>query len=335
MFKSVTPSSLGIPVVISLQPLVEILNPAALSLLIDKGRLGGQRQGVCASGPMDSFAFNLCNSLLGLPDSIAIEVCGDGFELQSLVPMTICVTGGSGRCSVNGMAKPMWSVLSLKSNDILRIESNCSGYRYYVGFSAQLKSCEAYGSYSTVMRERVGGLLGNGMPLSLGDKIEGVLTTPSVNSLSCEQCLILKQLLKNVYRPRSISVIPGSQCEQFGKIAWHRLLSSEYQIDQHSNRMGIRLNGSSVSDKEVAMRSEGLTMGSIQIPANGQPIVLMSDRQTLGGYPKIANVAMVDLSYLSQQKPGATVTFTEVDLESARNQWRLREERKKKLRIPL
>lgn len=329
-------SHLWIVTLTTKQPLVDILNPAALSLLIDSGRTGYQRQGVCASGPMDSFAYEMANMLLGIPaNSSVIEVCGEGFIMQALTPIKVCVTGANGRCNLNGEVIPMWRPFDLDANDVLQIELTGEGYRYYIGFNAQLDSQVAYGSYSTVMRERLGGIHGNGMPLTLGDRLQGTLTKPIENNFTSRQSLMLQQLQKSVYSSKSIRLIPGSQFYQFDRLAWHRLLSSKYRIEQHSNRMGIRLHGPSVSNRTFTMRSEGLTMGSVQVPADGQPIVLMADRQTLGGYPKIANVAMVDLPFLSQRPPGTSIMFAEIDLETSRNEWRLRQYMIKQIRASL
>ena len=96
------------------------------------------------------------------------------------------------------------------------------------------------------------------------------------------------------------------------------MLTSSYQILATSNRMGIRLSGDAITQSKFPMRSEGVTMGTVQVPPDGQPIVLMADRQTLGGYPKIANVALIDLPLLAQCQPGTTINFTQTDTNAAR-----------------
>ena len=306
-------------------PLFEIKNTALTALFIDEGRRGHQYQGVCESGPMDRFAFTMANVLLHQPNRIAIEVFGSGFTLVATTNITIAVTSSGGRLKINGSEEPMWTTHQLLAGDELSLYQDECGYISYIAFAANIHSQNAYQSYSTVTRERAGGLNGDGSPLMVGDRVVGAAKSQEVKTLSSTQQKRLASLVNSVYQQRSIKLLPGSQYNVLQPISWNRLLSSNYEVQRESNRMGVRLAGNAVLESTFSMRSEGVTMGTVQVPSNGQPIILMADRQTLGGYPKIANVALVDLPFLAQCKPGTTVTFTESDINSARNQLRLRE----------
>ena len=304
-------------------PLFEVRNAGLLALVIDAGRVRQQHKGACVAGPMDTFAYTMTNILLERSNGKAIEIFGGGFELVVATESIIVVTGLGGQVTVNGAEIKRWLPHQVVPDDVLAIAPSDSGYISYLAFSHELKSGNAYGSFSTVMREGIGGLNSDGTALASGDRVFANVHEQIQSYRQQSEFKLILPLVKKVYQPRPIRLTPGNQANALGKIAWNRMLASSYQVLATSNRMGIRLSGDMITQSTYAMRSEGVSLGTVQVPPDGQPIVLMAERQTLGGYPKIANVAQIDLPLLAQCQAGTIITFIESDTHTARNELRL------------
>lgn len=283
-----------------------------LSLLQDSGRIGQHRIGLTTGGPLDPDAFAWCNRLLQNPaGSTAIEISFGGLQLEAQVDTFICVTGALMPLRINKVAKDLWHVHRVKAGDIIALEFSEEGTRSYLGVADGFQITPSFGSTATVMRESIGGL--NGDKLQVND------------NLACSVTEQRRQLyLTRNHQPRyqniaTVRVIPGYQQTHFSRLQQRLFFSHAYTVSKRCDRMGYRLEGPPISCEIEGILSEGICYGAIQIPADGQPIVLLNDRQTIGGYPKIGSALSIDAAHLAQLKPGGTVHFAPISHHGAHN----------------
>ncbi|WP_164078267.1 biotin-dependent carboxyltransferase family protein [Alteromonas facilis] len=290
-----------------------VKNVPLQALIVDRGRLRQQYLGATPCGPLDHFAYAVNGWLMqGGNSNAQIEIIHGSFSFSVSKAMQCSVAGPDVHIQINGIDTPAWQVLQLHAGDEVSICTGKAGNVAYVSFSHQLVSEVAFGSVCTVVREQVGGLDGKGSVLKRGDEIRTFQSAKSqAVQLSAHNQHKLSELVNRMYRPRALGVLPGNQIDEFGKLGWLKLLTEEFQLTDKRSRMGYRLSGSPIRAQKQSMPSEPLTVGTIQIPADGQPIVMMADHQTMGGYPKIANIQLCDIPYFAQRGTGDTLTFTE------------------------
>ncbi|SEF45732.1 5-oxoprolinase subunit PxpB [Oceanospirillum linum] len=289
-----------------------VIHPGLMSQLQDAGRIGFQHVGLTTGGPLDEHAFLWGNHLLKNPwNAPAVEVSFGGLKLQAQVDTLIAVTGADLAPTLNGQPVANWQVIPVRAGDRLEFGYPRSGTRAYLAVKGgfQVKPC--FGSVATVQREQMGGLTGEGKLLNFGD------------CLPCDeqehrkdpqlQKLIGKRVSNNYLPDYSenlvLRVIAGYQYNQFPAEQLERFFSEEYQISPDSDRMGVRLQGTPIKALQSGITSEGIALGAIQVPPDGQPIVLMRDRQTIGGYPKLGCVYPPDTGQLAQRHPNTKVRF--------------------------
>jgi len=289
-----------------------VRQPGLLSLLHDRGRYGAHKLGLTTGGPLDFVAFDWANRLLGNDaNATCLEVSFGGLALQAELDTSFVITGASAPCRLNGKPLEQWRTTDIKAGDRLEIGFATSGTRVYLAVSGGFDIAPSFGSSSTVLREKIGGL--NGDKLQAGDH------------LPCAARRLPKALcLPAAERPDyasevTLRVVPGYQQAAFNATQQWRFFNSEYRLTDRCDRMGFRLEGENVHSDIVGMLSEGICLGSIQIPADGQPIVLMNDRQTIGGYPKIGSVIALDTARLAQLSPGDNLRFEAISIEQAHN----------------
>lgn len=289
-----------------------VKQPGLLTLIQDRGRYGAHNLGLTNGGPLDPLAFDWANRLLGndINDS-CLEVSFGGLILQSQVDSVFAVTGAEVSCKINGKVIEQWRSHAIQKNDLLEFGYATSGVRTYLAVSGGFKVAPSFGSSATVVREKVGGL--NGDKLQAGDELP--CTTGSTNSY-----LSVAETDRPQYDNQAIlRVVLGYQQQAFKPLEHLKFFSSDYQVTDRSDRMGYRLEGEAIHTDMVGMLSEGICHGAIQIPADGQPIVLMNDRQTIGGYPKIGSVIPIDTAKLAQLQPRSSIRFEQISLEDAHN----------------
>jgi len=289
-----------------------VIQTGILSLLQDSGRVGQHRIGLTNGGPLDPDAFNWCNRLLqNTPGSTAIEVSFGGLQLEAQVDTFICLTGALMPLSINKVKQDLWRVHAVKSGDIISVDFAEEGSRSYLGVAGGFSIKPSFGSTSTVMREQIGGL--NGDKLQVNDKV------------ACSKTSVCRELyLTRAHQPHyqnivTVRVIPGYQQAHFSRLQQRLFFSHAYTVSERCDRMGYRLEGPPISCDIEGILSEGICYGAIQIPADGQPIVLLNDRQTIGGYPKIGSALSLDAAHLAQLKPGGTVHFAPISHHGAHN----------------
>ena len=289
-----------------------VKQPGLLSLLHDRGRYGSHHLGLTTGGPLDSLAFDWANRLLGnAVNATCLEISFGGLNLVAEIDTSFVITGAQAPCKVNGETIPLWQTQNIRQGDKLEIGFTSAGTRCYLAVGGGFEIAPSFGSSSTVLREKIGGI--NGDKLQAGEHLpcQGDPLTTHYHLAESDQ---------PVYGDSArLRVVLGYQQAAFDPLQQWRFFNSEYALSERCDRMGFRLEGETVHSNIIGMLSEGICLGAIQIPADGQPIVLMNDRQTIGGYPKIGAVIPLDITALAQLSPGAQVCFEAISIEQAHN----------------
>jgi biotin-dependent carboxylase-like uncharacterized protein len=291
---------------------IQIIQGGILSLLQDTGRIGKHRIGLTTGGPMDPQAFSWCNRLLqNEADSSAIEVSFGGLQVEVNDDTYICATGAPMPLTINNKDKDLWCVHRVYAGDTVALGFSPVGVRTYLGVANGFSVSPSFGSTATVMREHLGGLRGD--KLVAGDKL------PCSAGLA-RRLLYLAQENQPAYDDSiTVRVVLGYQQQYFSRLQHRRFFGNTYQVSDRCDRMGYRLEGPEISCDIEGILSEGICYGAIQIPADGQPIALLYDRQTIGGYPKIGSALSIDAARLAQLKPGGCVQFAAISTHAAHN----------------
>lgn len=295
---------------------MSVVHPGVLSLLQDSGRWGQHRLGLSNGGPLDGEAFHYCNRLLqNRPGCTAIEISVGGLQLQALADTYLCVTGAPMPLSINGEERGGWEVHRVLSGDTIELGFAGSGCRSYLGVAEGFDIESSFGSTATVVREGIGGLRGES--LRAGDQL------PCTTVTSRKLCYLPQADRPRYQNVLTVRVIPGYQQHHFSRVAQRRFFGGPYRVSERCDRMGYRLEGPAIDCDIDGILSEGICMGAIQIPPDGQPIVLLNDRQTIGGYPKIGAALSLDIARLAQMTPGGSVHFAPITPHTARRALRL------------
>jgi biotin-dependent carboxylase-like uncharacterized protein len=291
---------------------IEVIAPGVLSLLQDRGRFGQHRIGLTTGGPLDPEAFTYCNRLLGNDaGSTAVEVSFGGAHFRARIDTWICVAGAGMPLSINGTHKALWQAHPVAAGDDITLEFAERGCRSYFGVAGGFSIEASFGSSATVVREHIGGLRGD--RLQAGDILPCALVRQ-------RKCLYLPSDHQPRYHDSvTVRVVPGYQQANFDALQQRRFFSHPYTVSERCDRMGYRLEGPAIACDIDGILSEGICFGAIQIPADGQPIVLLNDRQTIGGYPKIGSALSLDAARLTQLRPGGSVHFAAITPFDAHN----------------
>ncbi len=291
---------------------MEVIQPGLLSLLQDRGRFGQQRIGLTTGGPLDPQAHLLCQRLLGnAANATAIEISFGGLQLRANTATRICVTGAPLPLTINGVDQPLWQSHRVEPGDLIALGYASQGCRAYLGVAGGFQITEQFNSTATVTREGIGGL--NGGPLRAGDVL------PCAEDHSSTLYYLPGALVPSYHQDLVLRVIPGYQQVHFSALQQRRFFSSQFSVSDRCDRMGYRLEGPTIECDIDGILSEGICFGAIQIPADGQPIVLLNDRQTIGGYPKMGATLSIDVARLAQTTPGANIRFEAISINSAHN----------------
>lgn len=292
---------------------IKIINGGLLSSVQDAGRYSYQQFGMPVSGAMDTYSLQLANWLVGNNRFEAcIETSYLGPEIEFLSETLIGITGAHVVPQINGEFIETNSTISVKKGDILIMGAVKKGMRTYISFCGGINVPEVMGSKSTYLRGKIGGFKGRRIAeddqLSIGEKRElNFRTTPP-------------NLLYSYPDMNVIRFIVGPEINRFEFEGITTFLNSVYKVGHQSDRMGYRLSGPKIKHKKGAdIISSGMTLGSVQVPGHGEPIIMMADHQTVGGYTKIANIISVDIPIMAQLKVGDQIQFKEIQLKEAQN----------------
>lgn len=297
---------------------IRILKGGMLTTVQDLGRTGYQSQGFSVAGVMDVRSFKIANLLLDNPENepvLEFTLIGPVLEFTSAT--IISITGGDFSPIVNGEPVPMYTALYMNKGDILKFSSARYGSRGYIAFSSYLDVPIVMGSHCTNLKSQLGGFKGRKLqegdyigfrikrrylPFFLSRKLE----LPDVNEFQKDETVL--------------RVVMGPQDDLFSKQGIETFLNSEYTVTSDFDRMGCRLEGPFIAPKKTSdIISDGIAFGSIQVPSHGKPIILLADRQTTGGYAKIATVASVDIPKLVQRKTDHKIRFQPITVQEAQS----------------
>lgn len=295
-------------------PKIIINNPGLLTTIQDRGRWGFQNVGMSVAGAMDLFALRCANLLIGNDEyEAALEITFMGPEIKFNCSEVISITGADMSPTINEKEVPMWQSIRINDGDILKLSGAKSGIRTYIAFSRGFNVPSIMKSKSTFLRGNLGGF--EGRKLNIGDEIE--LNDKDLGNIGYQ---LSEEYIPEYSKTADISIVFGPQEDYFSEEARNTFISSEYKITSESDRMGFRLDGPKIEHLNGAdIISDGIVFGSIQVPGHGNPIIMMADRQTTGGYTKIATVISSDLSKVAQLIPGSTIRFHEKSIEEAQD----------------
>ena len=295
--------------------ILEIIEPGLLTTIQDRGRYGYQRFGVPVSGAMDTFALRAANLLVGNDQgAAALEMTVLGPRIRFLDDTWFALAGADLSPTLDGVPVVSWQTISAKKDSVLSFQGAQDGMRSYLAVAGGFDVPLVMGSRSTYTKTAMGGF--EGRPLKAGDVLS------SLDVASDAEFVELK-LPEHIQAPtyghkHQVRVILGPQKEAFTSSGIDTFLNSEYTVTIQSDRMGYRLEGpviEHVSGPDIV--SDGIPLGAIQVPGDGRPIVLLTDRGTTGGYTKIATVISTDIGILAQALPGDTITFQAIAIEDA------------------
>ena len=296
---------------------LEVIDGGIGNSIQDRGRVGFRHMGITVSGWIDPLLARCANALVGNDadcDCACIEIRGAGPTLAAREGRFRLVLTGEISATLtreNGVARevPAWTSFTLEANDTLEV-GYIAGGTAYLGIAGGIDTPPQLGSRSTYQRALIGGV--DGRPLATGNLLAGkAIRDPKFQAYSAEPW---------PHGDGPIRVVLGPQADHFTPAAIAQFLDGEYQVTTQLDRMGVRLEGPAlahVSKAAADIVSDGVTPGSIQVPGNGQPIILLADAQTVGGYPKMATVISADLPRLGQAKPGDAIRFAAVSVSEA------------------
>jgi allophanate hydrolase len=289
-----------------------VLAPGLHTTVQDLGRVGWQAIGVPVSGALDTTALRLANRLVGnSPAAAGLEILHSGptFEVTA-DRVRVALAGDGARLVVGGAATvPAWQSLSLARGDVVAVVVGRRAACCCLAVEGGVAVPRVLGSAATYVRAGIGGLMGR--PLRGGDLVPlAIAEAPDRVELRLPD--------PPAAADAPIRIVLGPQREYFTDAALARLLDSEYCISRDADRMGMRLDGPALSHRGGwDIVSDAIATGAIQVPGSGQPILLLADHQTTGGYPKIATVVSADLPVVGRRRPGDPLRFAAVSVEEA------------------
>ena len=271
--------------------MIKVLDAGPQTTVQDLGRTGQMRYGIPPSGPVDRFAFVVANRLVGNPDGAAALECtlmGPRFEVDA--PGAIAVTGADMPVTVNGAEAPRWATIALNAGDVVKLGPARAGVRSYVALSGGLE----------------------GRALRKGDALRTLPSGPA------RLRRVESRAVPDYRSTQPIRVVLGPQDDRFTDAGIRALLDGPYEVLPQSDRMGARLSGPRIEHaRGHDIISDGIALGSVQVPGDGQPIVLLVDRQSTGGYTKVATVCSCDIGRIGQARPGQSLRFQTVGVAEA------------------
>lgn len=292
--------------------MIEIITPGLLTTVQDFGRVGVMKNGFTQNGAMDRYSMTVANRLCGNCDSAPVlEMTVLGVTARFTQDTVICVSGADFGAKINDKPIKRNKAYKINKGDILSMGAAKSGMRAYLAVAGGIVGEYVFGSASTNLKFAFGGHFGkklqSGDVLSIGT---GAFPLGEIDKWEIPESEYSKDA--------QLRVVLGPQNEMFTDEDIRLFLSQEYEVNAQSDRMGIRLSGEPLKSKNgMDIISDGIVFGSVQVPNSGEPIILMADHQTTGGYAKIATVISVDLPRASQLLAGNTVRFKSVTVEEA------------------
>lgn len=287
-----------------------------LATLQDAGRFGVRHLGVGQGGGADWISLRWANWLLGnAPDAAVIEITLGGFSLVAEQDVCLALCGADLDARLDDMPLAPWRSFVVRRGQRLSLNQARLGLRAYLAAPGGFAAPQVLGSCATVVREGLGGLHRDGRPLAEGERLSWRGASPAPREVPAERIPALDSRAP-------LAVVLGAQIGDFAGQSLFDAFNSEWTVDNRADRMGVRLLGPRLECRRGEMISEGIPLGAIQVPADGQPIVLLNDRQTIGGYPRLGALTPQAVARLAQCPPGTGLRLTPLGLESAQRQQR-------------
>lgn len=308
---------------------ISVLSPGLLTTIQDLGRNGHQKYGVIVSGAMDTYAMRLANIMVGNKENEGVlEITLIGPSLKLKKGTLFAITGADFSPTINERKIPSGRPVYLNKDSILKFDYCKRGCRSYLAIAGGFDIPEIMDSKSTYLRAEIGGFKGRalkkddiiiiGVKSSMSDKIIRKLKEIKGKGDFIAPNWYIKNFMMQSSESAVIRVFEDRQFHNVSDESINKFFNSKFSIDTRSDRMGYRLLGEKIEFKEkLEMISEEVSLGTIQIPPDGNPIILLADRQTVGGYPKIAHVTCVDIQKIVQLKPNDKITFKKITLKEA------------------
>lgn len=323
---------------------LRVVTPGLQTTVQDLGRLGHQRDAVPVGGAMDRQALRVANILVGNPDgAAALEVSLIGPALLFEREQLVALAGGDIEATIDHEPVPIWHPIWVRRGATLRFGRVRTGCRAYIGIAGGIDVPAVFGSRSTYLRGGFGGVLGRA--LLAGDVLPVGVPPAAAESIAAplrsreERIVVARWSIGSTLRPAYsddayVRVIAGAHAHLLTPAARETFLGGTFRVSSSSDRMGYRLEGKALALRQpVELLSEGVGFGTVQLPPGGAPIVLMADAQTTGGYPRLGEVASVDLPLMAQLKPGDRVRFRLVSLEYAQAEYLAQEQDRTQARL--
>jgi 5-oxoprolinase (ATP-hydrolysing) subunit C len=277
-----------------------------LCLLQDSGRFGVRHLGVTQGGAADWCSMSWANWLLGNAlDATVIEITLGGFALVAEETCCLALAGADLGAQIDGQPLAPWRSFKLDKGQTLQLTQPLLGARAYLAAPGGFVAPKVLGSTATVVREELGGLDGMGLPLAKG-------ATLDYHGPSLPMREVPRQHQPDLRSDKPLDLVLGAQIGQFSGQSLFEVFNTAWTLDSRADRMGIRLLGAALQYQGQPMISEGIPLGAVQVPPDGQPIVLLNDRQTIGGYPRLGALTPLALARLAQCLPGAKVRLRPV-----------------------
>tara|TARA_B100001179_G_C18587548_1_gene402985 strand:- start:368 stop:1291 length:924 start_codon:yes stop_codon:yes gene_type:complete len=295
---------------------IEVVSSGLQTTIQDMGRKGWSHMGLPESGAADKFSLKLANFLINKNlNSPVLECTLTGPILKFLKPLSLVITGADMKPKINDIDIKMNTVIRAKTNDVLSL-SNCSiGCRSYIAFSENLVTERFLGSASTYLPAKLGGI--EGLPLQVGC----IISTDSADfDITSSENIDLNTInfFTNEWELRGIE---GPEFNFLSDESKKDIFSSPFIVSNDSSRMGNRLEGTRIElINNDHMISSPMSMGTVQCPKGGLPIILGCDSQTLGGYPRVLQIAEIDLPLIGQLRPSDKVLFKKISIDKARSE---------------
>lgn len=308
---------------------ITVLKPGLLTTVQDVGRFGYQKEGLVVSGALDAVALRTANLLVGNPETAAgFELTLRGPVLRMETDALLALAGADLAASIDGQLVPLGRPVAVRAGTVLAFGKPTASGRAWLAVAGGVAVPPVLGSRATYLRAVLGGLAGRA--LRVGDELPtgewpaaahrlfGLLRPAAGAGWAAARWHAAQEPLARVGAPLVVRALPGPEYEQFSLASQRAFWAEPFTVTTAADRMGARLSGPPL-ERPVApeLLSSAVTFGTVQVPAGGQPIVLLADSQTTGGYPRLAQVITADLGRLAQALPGAQLQFTPVTLAGA------------------
>jgi biotin-dependent carboxylase-like uncharacterized protein len=285
-----------------------------LALVQDAGRFGTRHLGVTQGGALDWISLGWANWLLGnAPGTAGIEIAIGGLVLKAERTLRLAIAGADLGATRDGEPLAANGSFMLEQGQVLAFDQPRTGLRAYLALPGGVDAEPFMGSLSTVAREQLGGLDGRGGALQVGDRV--MVAGHSAEAREMPSVAAMPQ------DGAVLELVTGAQIAHFEGASLFAAFNQDWQVDSRADRMGVRLTGPELRCQLGGMISEGIPLGAVQVPPDGQPIILLNDRQTIGGYPRLGALSPVACARLGQCAPGMTIRLSPVTPHQARTRY--------------